>query len=481
MQLTNNKYRAKNILIFMLSVIISLISIAFGINGSDKISLLFSMTGFLVMFFGILCMLKNFASLTIAFLGFMFLYTYAGVASVLWGSGLHPIFSNVYQPSTFIIYSNIAYCMLYVGFLINYNIAPSIYSKDYEYKPIFEVKKLISRAIICSTLALFMEFINFIRVGGLISVVQGKAYYSSLVSELSFTLPSEIFLIVSGIYFSLYISNHINKEFKVIKRKIFLYLLPTMILFSLYIVLGMRGVMLSYLMILLVGSLYKKTINKISLKYIIMILVAYILFAIIYSARASVGYFLIQNKDIQGFLDVVFTKERIIEALIPTEFTVSFGNFNQYIISSNKSLKLGATYIIGLLILIPGFLYPGNKPLQIVYEFRNTFFPSEAARGSIAGTGFSILLESYMNFGVLGIIMSYFIIGYILAKFEKLRAIKKNHLFISAIYLSCFYFVGHFQRSSFADILSNVFMLLIVILITGNNLVKIYINKSKVN
>lgn len=471
-------YRLKDILILLLTIILALISIIIAINGDITISIIISMLGFVIMVFGVFGCLKNYASLTMAFLAFMFLYTYAGVAAVVWGSGLHPIFNTIYQPEIFIVYSNIAYSVLYLGFLINYNTMQVKKITDYKSIKLNNNKKIVNRAILTSIIALLMEFINFIRVGGLSAVALGKAYYGSQMSELSFTLPSEMFLIVSGIYFSLYISNHIYKEFRPIKRKVILYIIPTSMLFLLYIILGMRGVLLSYSMILLAGYLYKKTINKISLKLIILILIVYFLFAIIYSARASIGFFLIENRDFQGFMDVVFRKERIVDALLPTEFTVAFGNFNQYITStSNHILKLGSTYLVGLLIIIPGFLYPGTKPLQIVYEFRNAYFPSEAARGSIAGTGFSILLESYMNFGVFGIILTYFVIGLILAKLEKLRATNKNSILISAIYLSCFYFVAHFQRSSFADILSNIFMLLVVIVITGIGLIRIKIRK----
>lgn len=470
--LPNNNYKIINLLIFLLTLIIATISVIFGINGNDKLSLMFSMVGFIIMFFGILSILNNFASMTIFFLAFMFMYSYAGVAAVLFGNGIPLIFGNVFKPSIFIIYSNFAYCSLYFGFIMKYNglkknkeISENSFSRDV-------ARNFINRAIICGYIGLVMEFINFTRVNGIETIISGKAYYASLVSELILTMPSEIFLIVSGIYFSIYLSNHVYEYFKIDKKKLFIYLVPVTLLFSLYVFLGMRGVMLSYLMIVFVGTLYKRNRNVISLKFIVIIIAVYIFFAIVYSARSSIGYFILENKDIAGLLNTIFSKGRIVEALLPAEFTVAFGNFNQFIISPNKSFKLGSTYLTSFFILIPSFLYPGVKPLQIVYEFRNLYFPLEALRGSIAGTGFSILLESYMNFGEFGIIINYYIIGFILSFFEKNRLKKNGSVILNAIYLSVFYFVGHFQRSSFADILSSICLLLIVIYVTSINLQK---------
>lgn len=471
MAIAINKYRMNSILILLMTVTIAITSIIMGLNNNIKVSFFLSVIGFILMSFNILTILKNYASLTMAFLGFMFLYTYSGVYSVLWGNGLNPIFITTYEPSIFINYSNIAYCSLYFGFILKYKVIHNINSEEVPKSSNKKyVPELVNRAIFCSLVSLLMEFINFYRVGGISAVSQGKAYYASMVSELSFTLPSEIFLITSCIYFSLYISNKFKYGLKIFDNKVIIYLIPTLFLFSLYLLLGMRGVILSYIMILFVGSKYLKPTNSLSFKFIFMLLIVYVLFAVIYTARASIGFYLIENNDLNGFINVVFTKSRLIEALLPTnnEFTVAFGNFNQYITSSIKDFKYGATYLIGLLILIPSFIFPGTKPLQIVYEFRNIFFPSEIVRGSIAGTGFSFLLESYMNFGFIGIIMNYFIIGFLLAKLEKNRAIKNNNFINSALYLSCFYFIGHFQRSSFADILSSIYMLFVVIILTSN-------------
>ncbi len=66
-------YRLKDILILLLTIILALISIIIGINGDITISIIISMLGFVIMVFGVLGCLKNYASLTMAFLAFMLL------------------------------------------------------------------------------------------------------------------------------------------------------------------------------------------------------------------------------------------------------------------------------------------------------------------------------------------------------------------------------------------------------------------------
>ena len=78
-------------------------------------------------------------------------------------------------------------------------------------------------------------------------------------------------------------------------------------------------------------------------------------------------------------------------------------------VKGDYEFKYGESYVKGLLITIPSFLYPWEKPQQITYEFRDKYFAEEAKRSSIAGTAFSSIMESYWNFGYVGIVIMYII------------------------------------------------------------------------
>jgi hypothetical protein len=115
--------------------------------------------------------------------------------------------------------------------------------------------------------------------------------------------------------------------------------------------------------------------------------------------------------------------ERLGVALNPaaTEFGAAFGNFSEYTRLANDPPRLGSSYLRALVLPIPGFLYPGKKPQQPAYEFRDRFFASLATAGAISGTAYSSLLEAYVNFGVAGAGMVYFGMGLLLALAERAR------------------------------------------------------------
>jgi hypothetical protein len=149
------------------------------------------------------------------------------------------------------------------------------------------------------------------------------------------------------------------------------------------------------------------------------LLITYVILASLFAWRPLIP--LLYSGDTTLFVEKAFEKERIVSALIPgnNEFGAAFGNFSEYYKFNKKPVYFGETYLRGMSTIIPSWLYPGTKPKSITYEFRDSFFPSEAQRGAIAGTGFSGLLESYMNFGLIGPFLIYSAIGYLLICLEK--------------------------------------------------------------
>jgi hypothetical protein len=142
------------------------------------------------------------------------------------------------------------------------------------------------------------------------------------------------------------------------------------------------------------------------------ILLLYVASGLVFSNRAVIAYgFLSGNWRTAG--EMSLTGERLLLALNPaaTEFGSAFGNYSEYLNRSGALPALGETYVRGLTTPIPGFLYPGDKPQQAAYEFRDRFFPGLASQGAIAGTAYSSILESFVNFGPAGALFVYLIVG----------------------------------------------------------------------
>lgn len=130
------------------------------------------------------------------------------------------------------------------------------------------------------------------------------------------------------------------------------------------------------------------------------------------------------------------------------------------IVKNDYKYKYGETYVKGLLLCVPSFLYPGEKPQQITYEFRDKYFASEASRSSIAGTAFSSIMEAQWNFGYIGIVIMYIIYGYTIKHIE--NKIKYKNIFNAVIYLCIAPCIIRFHRSALGDIVSYIILMWII-------------------
>ena len=133
----------------------------------------------------------------------------------------------------------------------------------------------------------------------------------------------------------------------------------------------------------------------------------------LYSYRGAVPFI---AEDIDIFIQFIKDNpEKFWQNINPSasEFDSPAINFCVYFdkYGFTPDLKFGMTYLTGLAILIPAFLYPGAKPIQITYLFRDEFFPHYAEYSDIASTGFSSILEAYMNGGFVGICFVYYLLG----------------------------------------------------------------------
>jgi len=303
----------------------------------------------------------------------------------------------------------------------------------------------------------FFELVNLIRVGGVNMLFVGKGVYQSAVGDLSLTLPSETIYGICGIFIGLYLSyikvnNVSNKKIKLFFA--FLLLFPFLFCKTL---LGQRGALVSALLSGIASYSIYTPIKRIRIKTLVGLLLVYVFLMALYTNRGIVSLLLTNPNE---FVSRALDFQRLKENLNPSnsEFGAAFGNFCMFYekYGTRFDKQYGLTYVKGLLVMIPSFLFPGEKPLAITYVFRDEFFPSWASRSRIASTGFSSILEAYMNGGFLGVFLIYSLIGFLVKKLDMLRNRQGQLLsiMISSILIgTCM----DFSRSEFGGLLSTVF------------------------
>ena len=132
-----------------------------------------------------------------------------------------------------------------------------------------------------------------------------------------------------------------------------------------------------------------------------------------------------------------------------TEFGAAAYNYRLFT-SEDFKYKYGTTYLETILSPIPTYVYP-KKPKSISYVYRDKFNADRKKQGSIAGTGFSSLLEAYINFWYFGPFIIYFFLGIVIVLLENYR--NTNRIFIDVFYLISFSLFMIFSRSASSYIL----------------------------
>lgn len=467
--------KSTKILLGMITVVLLLASILCTMNDAIAVGLVTIIISSIFMLFWMKSVNGNYTNMTLFFVVFHILYGLSGPLNVVWGDGLHRIFSLPYNVDSFILGFSLASIGLIIG-VISFNIMKKGTSDLTVEKNAWNAiksknKALYKLALLFSFSASAFEIINLIRIGGIRFLFDGKAAYQSLVSSLSLTLPSSEIIIVSFTLFGLYVStsSSIKNRNRMYKSKIIGFLIVSFPYLLIKILLGQRGILLTLFISLFVGIIYFKPIKRVKPKIIIIVALVYIFMSFLFANRALV--YLIEE-DPSLFVQQAFKRERIIDALNPgaSEFGSAFGNFSEFYnkYGTDHQLRFGTTYFKGAVIPIPSFIYPGEKPKQITYEFRDEFFLSEASRGAIAGTGFSSILEAYMNFHYIGVFFIYSIIGFYLQKIDKVYRYKS--IFMMMLYLSTISLTISFHRSAFGTIFASVFLIAILTFIVSKTL-----------
>ena len=281
-------------------------------------------------------------------------------------------------------------------------------------------------AVTFAALASLSELINMLRAGGLSLLFAGKAVYQAAVSDISFTIPSDILAQTSFALLGLSISNTgklaapLNGRWEARKR-VLLFALVMSLLLGIHTVLGQRIELIAYLVCFMLGYTYHQPLQRLSIRWLFAGGAIYALLTALFAFRGlapalasgQITFSNLRMDDLTG---------RYLRSLNPAsnEFRAAFGNY-YLLVTSGYEPQYGATPFKYLQSAIPAVVYPGQKPPSPTYEFRDRFFPERASRSRIAGTAFSSIMEARMNFGASGVFVLYAVIGALLAAVERFK------------------------------------------------------------
>lgn len=401
---------------------------------------------------------NSYINFSMFFTFFHVLYGLSGVISKAWFNQLSSTYGTVFRYCPYLLAFSLCSLFLLSGMLVaykkNYKSSGANNALNVKYKNYFMFVSYVGFA-----LTTIFELVNFFRVGGVPTLLAGKAIYQARVDELFLTLPTQQIFQVSLAAFCVYLyiiyGNNLKITLKQIMIPIFL-ALPYMLII---IILGRRGPLLVVFLLLVITYFMIKPLKKISFKIVGVTFIVYVFLGIVFAVRNDIKLLF---TDFQGFTEKV-NVNYILKNLNPAlnEFGCTYGNFNKFYVVNDYQLLYGKSYIYGLSHIVPTYIYSGDKPRLITYEFRDKYFPDKSKISSIASTGFSSILETYWNFWYFGAVI-YFIYGYLIITLE--NKIKFKSCFSLLYYLSLTTTTYSFHRSDFGHFSSEIIFLLLEVL-----------------
>lgn len=423
-----------------------------GAGGSAEMSLWLAVLASVAVVALALSSSGGFNTLLVVFAVFHALYGLSGSFASVYGAPLQPIYTEPYETSRFLFNYSLATIGLALGILLlRPGRVADLTAGDWRRSP----RLLAQYSIVLGGVASAMEVINLIRVGGVPVLLEGKALYQSLTAELPMNLPSEEVAMLAAAIMALAVGASRGPSWarsaRVSRLYMMVFALTLLPLLAVAVWLGQRGLLLGWVLIALVGVTYSVSIRRITFGMGSLALVVYLGMGVIYASRGSRGAALYSG-DWSAILKNTLARQAVLQAINPAsnEFGATLGNFSEYLKTGTQAPGLGRSYLVSLVLPIPSSLYPGRKPQQIGYEFRDLVFPAEAERGSIAGTGYSSILEAYYNFREVGVLVVYALMGMVLVTVERYRT-RSPSLWFAVIYLMFLPSAVTFHRTAFGD------------------------------
>ena len=373
----------------------------------------------------------HWTALAVMFVGFFALYGLSGPLNVIIGTPLADIFAFPYRTASFLQQQAHATLGIALGFLAYALILGVGETRGADQQDATSSRSRrpetlglpFNTALLCLTLASLFELITFVRVGGLPALAMGKAVYQSRASDMPMTLPSiELASLGFGLAAMWFAGHASSMSRRDQLRRLALMLAVALPVVGVALALGRRGPLFGWALVWIVGRSVYMPFRTIPPRLVGAALLLVTASGVLFAGRATLA-FGVATGDWAPFVSAVTNVPRLVQAINPagSEFGATFGNFSEYAMRADEAPRMGRTYIAGLSTLVPQSLYPGQKPKTITYQYRDEFFPSEAARGAIASTGFSSILEAYMNFRDVGVVVVYALVGAVLLFTERLR------------------------------------------------------------
>jgi len=180
------------------------------------------------------------------------------------------------------------------------------------------------------------------------------------------------------------------------------------------LIVGGRGLFIGLFFTIFFSNYLIIKFRKITVRLLTVMLAMYLLFVVIYWARGLTGGLVVGATDSKELISTITENINLNPASV--EFAAPFVNFNIFYASAETlPLQYGATYIDGILSVIEYLAYGKLRP-NTTELFHQIFYP-EALDGGY-GNGFSSIVEAYWNFGVIGVLVVYFLFGLILSQLE---------------------------------------------------------------
>lgn len=407
---------------------------------------------------------KHLNSFTLFFLLFYTLYTYSAVLTVFFDVDGRKLFTES-TPESACAYLFVSTLGL-VGMSIPYLLEIKQISID---KSLFFIKKnqFTVFALFFLAVAFIGEMTNIFRAGGFEILKYGKGFYQSKTGDILITIPSALLLKIGYFFLGLrmFLSYELN-YLKVFKNKLFITAVTISLpLIIIYLSVGFRGHLLGVIIAYLIGYSYFICIDKIKPKIVLFIFLGYSSMAILYGVRGQLKH-LFTSGNWERFNYYVFQEKSYLVYFNPAhnEFGAPYMNYIKFYNDKDNTLLYGESYLSGLLIPIPRFLFPFEKPLAITYKFRDKYFNSWKKSSRVAGSGFSYVMEAQWNFGLIGPFIVYFLSGCFFWLLEYFRNKKKFMLFFPLFYAIFFPFAQSIHRSSFGFLMANVIVVTILLL-----------------
>jgi len=407
-----------------------------------------------------------FSSLAFLFSFFAGLYALSGPVQVVLDQELPPSFGESFATAEICVLTALSLVGFALGLLAVGGRCRITPERGRPWFRSYSPREMVRIGIVLASAAAFMELVNFLRVGGMAAFVLGKADYQTLVSDLSLTLPGFKVLHLAVAFFGLGLGPWVRERTRTdgLGNNLVLFALISAFPVMIAAGLGRRGVLLGLVLVGFLAFFWGHPLRAIRKRYLVAAFVLYLGMAFLYSARPLVGYSLATG-DWGYFWSHVFEEQRLKHALNPgtSEFGAPFGNLAVYLREGNDRPYWGQTYLNGLAVLVPGFAYPGRKPKQINYVFRDRYFQYQSIKGGIAGPGFSSVLEAYMNFRYAGVLVIPLVVGVVLALLDKYRV--RFGPTGAVVYCILGPLAQSWHRSQFGFVAGNIFISVVLLLL----------------